>query len=171
MTAVATRASAPSPAASRNGTTPSGQSSAAGRGAEPPLVLPALVRAVASRLPAWPPSLACALVLTVAAPRLIGAEGVAELDGRAFRITVRDAGASIAFRVRAPRFEPLAADAPVDVCFTACAADFLLLATRRVDPDTLFFERRLAIEGDTEAGLLLKNLLDAVEIPRWLRGG
>jgi predicted lipid carrier protein YhbT len=136
----------------------------------PPFVLPRLVRAVCSRLPAYPPALACALALSIAAPRLIGEEGLAGLDGKAFRIAVRDAGVSVAFRIRAPRFDPLGADAPVDVCFTACAADFLLLATRRADPDTLFFERRLAIEGDTEAGLLLKNLLDAVELPRWLRG-
>ena len=44
------------------------------------------------------------------------------------------------------------------------------MATRRVDPDTLFFERRLSIDGDTETGLRLKNLLDAVELPRWLQG-
>jgi hypothetical protein len=38
-----------------------------------------------------------------------------------------------------------------------------LLATRREDPDTLFFNRRLCIEGDTETGLHVKNLLDALE--------
>ena len=41
--------------------------------------------------------------------------------------------------------------------------DFWLLATRREDPDTLFFNRRLAIEGDTETGLYVKNMLDALE--------
>jgi predicted lipid carrier protein YhbT len=46
----------------------------------------------------------------------------------------------------------------------------MLLATRRVDPDTLFFERRLLIEGDTETGLRLKNVLDAIGLPRWLSG-
>jgi predicted lipid carrier protein YhbT len=170
MISAASQASAPPPSTAVAGSAESGPAVGAARVTEPPFVLPGLVRAVVSRLPAGPPSWACALALTVAAPRLIGHEGVAELDGKAFRIAVRDALASVAFRVRAPRFVPLAADAPVDVSFTACAADFLLLATRRVDPDTLFFERRLAIEGDTEAGLLLKNLLDAVEIPRWLRG-
>jgi predicted lipid carrier protein YhbT len=174
MTLAASHASVPpmrTPAkGSAEGGADGGPVSGAARAIAPPFVLPGLVRAVVSRLPAGPPSWACALALTFAAPRLIGREGVAELEGKAFRIAVRDAGASVAFRVRAPRFEPLAAGAPVDVSFTACAADFLLLATRRVDPDTLFFERRLAIEGDTEAGLLLKNLLDAVEIPRWLRG-
>ena len=32
---------------------------------------------------------------------------------------------------------------------------------RLEDPDTLFFSRRLVIEGDTELGLALKNALDA----------
>lgn len=140
------------------------------RTASPPFVLPPFVRAVISRLPAYPPSVACALALSVVAPRLIGRDALAELHGKAFRITVRDAGAGVAFRVGPLRFEALRPDAVVDVTFTACAADFLLLATRRADPDTLFFERRLMIEGDTEAGLRLKNLLDAVEIPGWLAG-
>ena len=41
--------------------------------------------------------------------------------------------------------------------------DFLSLATRREDPDTLFFQRRLRLHGDMELGLLLKNFLDALE--------
>jgi predicted lipid carrier protein YhbT len=41
--------------------------------------------------------------------------------------------------------------------------DFFLLATRREDPDTLFFQRRLALIGDVAAGLCVKNLLDGIE--------
>lgn len=39
------------------------------------------------------------------------------------------------------------------------------LAMRKEDPDTLFFSRRLSMQGDTELGLLLKNTLDALELP------
>jgi predicted lipid carrier protein YhbT len=39
-----------------------------------------------------------------------------------------------------------------------------LLATRREDPDTLFFNRRLRLGGDTELGLYAKNLLDSLEL-------
>jgi predicted lipid carrier protein YhbT len=49
--------------------------------------------------------------------------------------------------------------------------EFLLLASRKEDPDTLFFRRRLVIEGDTELGLAVKNLLDSLdpdELPTWL---
>jgi predicted lipid carrier protein YhbT len=34
---------------------------------------------------------------------------------------------------------------------------------REEDPDTLFFNRKLIIEGDTELGLIVKNLLDSVD--------
>ncbi len=41
--------------------------------------------------------------------------------------------------------------------------EFALLASRSEDPDSLFFQRRLMIEGDTEVGLEIKNLMDAVD--------
>ena len=43
---------------------------------------------------------------------------------------------------------------------------FLQLVARQEDPDTLFFNRELSIEGDTELGLIVKNMLDAVEWPK-----
>lgn len=50
-----------------------------------------------------------------------------------------------------------------DVWFRGDANDLLLVAARRLDPDTLFFQRRLVIEGDTELGLEVKNLMDAID--------
>lgn len=61
-----------------------------------------------------------------------------------------------------------------DVSFCGSANDLILVAARREDPDTLFFKRRLHIEGDTELGLNVKNLMDAVELdsmPALLRQG
>ena len=51
-----------------------------------------------------------------------------------------------------------------DVSFKASAEDLLLIAGRKQDPDTLFFQRRLLIEGDTELGLEVKNLIDSVDL-------
>jgi len=51
-----------------------------------------------------------------------------------------------------------------DVSFTATGDDLVLIAGRKQDPDTLFFQRRLKIEGDTELGLEVKNLIDAIDI-------
>lgn len=55
------------------------------------------------------------------------------------------------------------ANPPWDVRIRGTFDDFWRMATRTEDPDTLFFNRRLAIEGDTETGLAIKNLLDALE--------
>lgn len=50
-----------------------------------------------------------------------------------------------------------------DVSFSATLNDLILVAGRKEDPDTLFFQRRLKIQGDTELGLEVKNLLDNIE--------
>lgn len=50
------------------------------------------------------------------------------------------------------------------MAIAASARDFMLLARRLEDPDTLFFSRRLVMEGDTELGLLVKNTLDALDL-------
>jgi predicted lipid carrier protein YhbT len=51
-----------------------------------------------------------------------------------------------------------------DLRISGSAYDFMLLATRREDADTLFFQRRIVTEGDTEMGLFLKNFLDSQEL-------
>jgi len=62
-----------------------------------------------------------------------------------------------------PRLPPDAAGTPATT-FTATARDLARLALRLEDPDTLFFDRRLRIEGDTNLGLRVKNMLDAVDL-------
>ncbi len=54
-----------------------------------------------------------------------------------------------------------------DVSFRGRLRDFALLASRRADPDTLFFQRRLSVTGSTELGLACKNVMDSVEWDRW----
>ncbi|MBW0278176.1 ubiquinone anaerobic biosynthesis accessory factor UbiT [Shewanella xiamenensis] len=49
------------------------------------------------------------------------------------------------------------------VTFSAKSAELLLVAAAKEDPDTLFFQRKLSIEGDTELGLEVKNLLLSIE--------
>ena len=50
--------------------------------------------------------------------------------------------------------------------FKAVAWDYAALAAREADPDTLFFNRRLVVEGETELALWVKNTLDTIDIPR-----
>lgn len=51
----------------------------------------------------------------------------------------------------------------VEVLFRANSTELLLLLSQQTDPDTLFFQRRLTLLGDTELGLQLKNFLDTLE--------
>ena len=52
----------------------------------------------------------------------------------------------------------------MDVSFEAQLNDLILIAGRKEDPDSLFFQRRLRIEGDTELGLEVKNLMDSIDL-------
>ncbi len=80
-------------------------------------------------------------------------------------IAVTDAHVTFHFKWNGERFIACSGDAIPDLKISAGAHDFLRLATRVEDPDTLFFNRRLVMEGDTELGLAVKNMLDALETP------
>ncbi|NQZ94529.1 MAG: SCP2 domain-containing protein [Moritella sp.] len=54
--------------------------------------------------------------------------------------------------------------ASVDVSFKGNINELVLITARKEDPDTLFFQRRLKIEGDTELGLEVKNMLDSFDL-------
>lgn len=140
---------------------PAGAAAAAPREALPPALRP--LAAWMRRVPdAWH-----AAVLARALDGILGAGGLQPLEGRRVTIAVTDTGNRLCFRVRGGRVrrDPNAGapDAARDVTIRGALIDFVRLAARTVDPDTLFFARRLSLEGDTEAGLYLKNLLDALE--------
>ncbi|MFC3394367.1 ubiquinone anaerobic biosynthesis accessory factor UbiT [Brenneria rubrifaciens] len=85
------------------------------------------------------------------------------LAGRWLKIEVRDVGLRWFMTLRDNRLVVSQQETP-DVSFSADANDLILIAARKEDPDTLFFQRRLRIEGDTELGLYVKNLMDAIEL-------
>jgi predicted lipid carrier protein YhbT len=127
--------------------------------------LPRLIAAVGMHLPQFPHSVALAVGLNLALRPRLAADTLDLLRGRTIGIRVEDAGIDFRVRLGERGFMPLHGDAKPDVVFAACAFDFYLMARRIEDPDTLFFNRRLKIEGDTELGLVVKNALDAVD---WL---
>jgi predicted lipid carrier protein YhbT len=87
---------------------------------------------------------------------------LAELEGKTLAIAITDTGNQLTFLIRNGKFARAAGN-HWDVRIKGRLEEFWLLATRAEDPDTLFFHRRLAIEGETETGLHLKNLLDSME--------
>lgn len=86
------------------------------------------------------------------------------LDGKHLSLAVTDLGLTPVWSVADTRLAAAAPGVEPDVVIRGSARSFLRLAIRAEDPDTLFFNRELCLEGETESGLYLKNLLDAVEL-------
>jgi predicted lipid carrier protein YhbT len=126
---------------------------------------PAFVASLLAKLPAYPGSLLLATALNAGLAPHLPADVAQLLTRRKFRIHVRDARLSFDFTWTGSRFAPLARQAQTDLTISASGPDFLRMARREEDPDTLFFSRRLLMEGDTELGLVVKNTLDALELP------
>jgi len=85
------------------------------------------------------------------------------LEDAKVRIRVTDLNIDWLIRVGADAFTPLDRRLGEDVSISGESPDFVLLATRQADPDTLFFQRRIRIEGDTELGLGIKNTMDSMD--------
>lgn len=126
---------------------------------------PAAVAGVLARLPAFPGAVMLAAALNLVLASRLPADVGQLLRDRKFRIHVRDARLAFDFTWTGQRFAPLARQARPDLTISASGPDFVRIARREEDPDTLFFARRLVMEGDTELGLVVKNTLDALELP------
>ncbi|WP_426414675.1 ubiquinone anaerobic biosynthesis accessory factor UbiT [Aestuariirhabdus sp. LZHN29] len=93
------------------------------------------------------------------------------LEGHCVRVTINDAQLSwyLGFEQGELLIQQMA---DADASISGDLREFLLLASRKEDPDTLFFQRRLLIEGNTEIGLEMKNVMDSIDLdslPRYLR--
>ncbi|MGE6915371.1 ubiquinone anaerobic biosynthesis accessory factor UbiT [Achromobacter kerstersii] len=129
---------------------------------------PGLLAKVGRRLPAPLVSMHFVAGLELAR-RLKWLSPPPELEGRSFAITIEDLGLRSSFGVRGGAFRPMWNGAPAELELGATMADLLSLMRADTDADTLFFQRRLRISGDTELGLIVKNWLDAAPRPAWLK--
>lgn len=120
-----------------------------------------LVRGVARVVP----QCLTASVVTSVVNHLLRGQPIAgrlgELSGRTFCLCVDDVPVALTFEITNDGLR--ASTAVPHVTMRGAVNDFVALALRREDPDTLFFQRRLVVEGETETGLHLKNLLDGWE--------
>jgi len=135
----------------------------ASRRLDQPGLIPAPLAQLIGHLPQWPHSAALAAALNLALLPALDADMRRRLAGRPLAFQVQDLGIDCRVRLAAIGFVPLTRREPPAVTIRASAADYWRLARRIEDPDTLFFARRLVIEGDTELGLCLKNTLDAID--------
>ena len=129
----------------------------------PQFTLPSPVARVVSLLPTQPPAFVLTRALDFGVDRIVSREQIEPMIGRRFALTVRDLGLTVhfdgtpqGFRAAQPPFDP-------ELTIAANLRDFIALALREEDPDTLFFARRLLIQGDTDLGLTVKNLLDGID--------
>lgn len=130
-----------------------------------PFVVPRPIARANAALPRTPPAAALCLALNLARDRVFPADVLRALEARRLQIRVLDAGLTLDFTVLRGWFLPWVAPGEPDLVIAATAHDFLQLALRKEDPDTLFFARRLVMQGDTGLGLLVKNTLDAADFP------
>lgn len=144
----------------------------------PAFTLPVTLARVGARLPQLPPTLALVGGLNLALGRILPREPLEPLTGKRLLLKVTDAGLALRFTLTPRGFRPLFDARQPDLTISATTRDYLALALREEDPDTLFFSRRLLMEGETDLGLLVKNTLDAVDwdalttrLPGMLRHG
>ena len=123
-----------------------------------------LAAQVLARLPAYPGSLLLVEALNLLLARHLPSDTRTLLEGRKLRLCVHDLQLRFDFQWTSTHFAACRHEGELDLTIGAASHDLMLLLRRMEDPDTLFFNRRLQLEGDTELGLLVKNTLDAMEI-------
>lgn len=100
--------------------------------------------------------------------------GLEVLEGRRVGIEVADLGLHWVVTRRDGVMRACTGVSAPEATVRGSATDLLLLAARLEDADTLFFQRRLVLTGDTELGLTARNLLDRLpweQVPLALRIG
>jgi predicted lipid carrier protein YhbT len=125
------------------------------------LTLPRPLSFPARLVPTWLHSRVLAQILDRVLAEQIEAGELAMLEGRTLGVEIRDAG--VRYRLTLKSGSLVASESAPDVVMSGGLHAFLQMLARREDPDTLFFQRRLAIEGDTALGLEIKNFLDRLE--------
>lgn len=131
---------------------------------------PQALRHLVERLPTQPPSMLLAVALNRGLLPKRDAAARSGLSGQCAEVHVHDFGVRFRLALGPRGFDPAPAGASPVLRIKAAAEVFWRLAEGSEDADTLFFERKLVMEGDTELGLLLKNTLDAIGplVPQFL---
>jgi len=86
------------------------------------------------------------------------------LQGKVVHISIEDTGIEYRFTLANNKLTGANKNHTPDLILQGTIYNYLLLASRREDTDTLFFSRRLRMQGDTELGLYVKNFLDGLDM-------
>lgn len=127
--------------------------------------VPRIVGKLLAALPQYPHSVMMSVLSTLFVRDPFAPADAERIRGKVICLDVRDAGIRIKMRIDRDGYAPCDDRTEPHVTVSAGVREFVLLALRKEDPDTLFFDRRLCVEGDTELGLIVKNALDRVDPP------
>ena len=86
------------------------------------------------------------------------------LDKRNLCITVSDTNTHYHIGLLNNKLIATSPDSVSDLTIKAKLYDLLTLIARQQDPDTLIFQRKMIMEGNTELGLEVKNFLDGIDL-------
>ena len=86
------------------------------------------------------------------------------LEDRWLELEVRDIGMKWYFTCRGDRLLIESHRDDSDITFSGNLNDFVLIAVRKVDPDTLFFQRRLRVVGPADLGMEIKHQIDNIDL-------
>ncbi|MCK4834151.1 MAG: SCP2 sterol-binding domain-containing protein [Gammaproteobacteria bacterium] len=86
------------------------------------------------------------------------------LQGKVISISIEDASIEYCFTLFNNKLATVDKNQSPDLILQGTVYNYLLLASRQEDTDTLFFSRRLHMQGDTELGLYVKNFLDGMDM-------
>jgi predicted lipid carrier protein YhbT len=125
---------------------------------------PCLLRIPAQNLPFVVQQKLFGTVLDPLLKQMIKDEALDFLDGKWLKIEVTDLDKQWYFTLLDGKLTMTENLDQADICFSCDMNSMVLLAAKKVDPDTLFFRRKLLITGDTELGLEVKNFIDNLEL-------
>lgn len=86
------------------------------------------------------------------------------ISKKIIEVYVKDIDLSLFLTLEKNKIKTLKSPQEADVTLSATGDSLVLLIYGKVDPDTLFFNRKLMVKGNTELGLHLKNFLDTIEV-------
>ena len=129
----------------------------------PDFKIPLLVTKISQKMPNWPADQLIVLAMNMNVRLgVFPQDALDALEGRVVGFEVCDMAYSTALTWLNGKFWHAETET-AELMMRANTAQFLQLLNRQEDPDTLFFNRTLVIEGDTELGLVVKNLLDSID--------
>lgn len=129
-------------------------------------IRPQLLSRVATRMPLKLNQLVVEKLINTVFAEQLAAGDFEFLSQRVLQVEIIDAGLFVGLshqqgRIVCTHFDRLAR-VPVDATLSIDSLNAIQLIQQEVDPDTLFFQRKLKINGDTELAHHAKNTIDTL---------